>query len=232
MVTYRRHFNDDMDRVIAILDHANTLSGVASLVRDLRLSAIAMAVGAMDAYFCDAYADCLTAVLQTYVRGDWRGILPDVYSKVRLPGGIILSVKQTKRPLWRIRMAAEGIMEKDNMLDVSRFAPSLNGILDPSDKLWHSIMPDIVHKTSPDFTGIHKNVIKPSANQIDESTGTMKKKLSQIIQLRHDWIHNCGRPKEAIESYYNTDGKVRRPIEWIRTLVCTVDDHLQNKRLC
>ena len=62
--TARSHFDDDLARARALLCHAHPLP--ASVVRDdIMRAAWMMAVGAADAYFCDAYADLAARTLQT-----------------------------------------------------------------------------------------------------------------------------------------------------------------------
>ena len=67
--TFRRHFDEDIARAESLLDLSG---GRAPAIRkgsradDIRLSAVAMSVGAMDAYFCDAYVDCLARRLQSF----------------------------------------------------------------------------------------------------------------------------------------------------------------------
>ena len=70
MKTHRRFFREDFSRALAIADCAASLKQNSEvLARDLQLSAIAMAVGAMDACFSDLYVDCLAKVLQHFLSG-------------------------------------------------------------------------------------------------------------------------------------------------------------------
>ena len=106
-----KHFEEDMDRAWNLLQEARTLERAgrpSALHRDLRHAALAMAVGAMDAYLCDAYVDCLTSVLKAYTRGEWKGSLPGAYYKQPLPAGVVLDTSRQKRPRWALRMAARG----------------------------------------------------------------------------------------------------------------------------
>ncbi len=70
--TFRRHFDEDISRAESLLVLANGAAPVTRKGRradEIRLSAVAMAVGAMDAYFCDAYVDCLARRLQSFKSG-------------------------------------------------------------------------------------------------------------------------------------------------------------------
>lgn len=63
LTTARTHFDEDLARARALVRHAHPLP--ASVVRDdIMRAAWMMAVGATDAYFCDAYADLAARTLQ------------------------------------------------------------------------------------------------------------------------------------------------------------------------
>jgi hypothetical protein len=193
-----------------------------------------MAVGALDAYFCDAYADCLASVFQAFHRKDKRLLdgVPKKYLATKLPAEALLTRTYTRRPLWAVRMAAREHVKKMNMLDVEELSSFLNPNLPEGEQLWASVMRQIIKDTSKDFTGTTPtDAASISDKQLNSAIGSMKHGLKWMIQLRHDWAHNCGRPKYAIVPYYSTDLKTRRPIEWIRSVVTTVDDHLQNHRI-
>jgi hypothetical protein len=68
------HFNQDIARARAIVEHADPLpSGRPdeSLLRsDLLRSGWMFAVGALDAYFCDAYTDVVAATIISKKRHD------------------------------------------------------------------------------------------------------------------------------------------------------------------
>jgi len=61
------HFNDDIGRARAIVAHADPLPQTTDAERvlrsDLFRSAWMFAVGALDAYFCDAYTDVVAATI-------------------------------------------------------------------------------------------------------------------------------------------------------------------------
>src|ERR1700733_10013916 len=192
------------------------------LCRDLRLSSIALAVGALDAYLCDAYVDCLTAVLRAYTQGQWVGALPSAYSKQMLPAGEILKSTRQHRPLWRVRMAARKVMEKDNMLSLSRLEDSFNGILPNNQKLWLDFVPvlaahNLVRLTrhvAADLAALAGDALVRAKKQV---ASAVKMRLGRTIQIRHDWIHNCGRPRSAIHDL--THGQARARIRDIRLFV-------------
>ena len=67
-----QHFREDIARAEAIRAHASTLpegTGAERLLRsDLLRSSWMFAVGALDAYFCDAYTDLVAAAVNSKSR--------------------------------------------------------------------------------------------------------------------------------------------------------------------
>ena len=235
--TPRDHFDEDIERAFNLLEYAEDQDGQDDedrIAQDMRYSAIGMAVGAMDAYFCDAYVDCLTAVLQAYVRGDWDGDLPSKYKKQQLPAGEVLDQSRKDRPLWRLRMASRSVMEKNNMLSIGRIKRQFNGILPDSQKLWFRFVDKLINYDYRRFTSVDSNDIEGlSGPELRESRreaiNTFKERVGQTIQIRHDWIHNCGRPKSAINTigHYAALARIRE----IKILVTEFDDHIEAHRL-
>ena len=70
--TALQHFQDDISRAGAIIDHAHALPiGTAAeqtLRSDVLRSGWMFAVGALDAYFCDAYTDIVAATIISKTR--------------------------------------------------------------------------------------------------------------------------------------------------------------------
>jgi hypothetical protein len=194
-----------------------------------------MAVGSLDAYLCDAYVDCLTAVLRAYAQNTWVGKLPAAYAKQMLPAGEILKSTRRHRPLWRVRMAARKVMEKDNMLALSRIEDCFNGILPPAQKLWLALIPNLTahnlkrltKHNAADMAGFAAG--KPLEKAQKQVIAAVKARIGKIIQFRHDWIHNCGRPKTAIVDL--THGRAKARIRDIKLFIEDLDDHLTAHRL-
>jgi hypothetical protein len=137
-VRARTHFDEDILRAGAVLATAE-LNGLSESVRsDLRRNAVAAAVGALDAYLCDAYVDLLAGAL---VRARTNASsLPSAYRKELLPAGPLLAA-YNQRPNWGLRMAARLRMEKDNMLQIGRVPDMFNPALPNGQKLWNDLMP-------------------------------------------------------------------------------------------
>lgn len=235
--TARAHFDEDVKRSGAMLDQAEGLeeSGAEQrLCQDIRIAAIALSVGAMDAYLCDKYVDCLVTVLRAYQNGDWPGELPAFYSRERLPAGDVLDTSRKWRPAWGIRMAARNIMERDSMLSISRIDDMFNPILPTGQKLWSEFIGAMLAHGFKTLTGpktaaeIAALAGKDKENATKKAISTLKKRIGGVIQIRHDWVHSCARPKSGVAKY--TDGEARRRIRDVRLLVETFDDHIEAHR--
>jgi hypothetical protein len=235
--TFRTHFDNDITRAENILARSLAMQGGGEperLYKDIRLSSIALAVGALDAYLCDAYVDCLTAVLRAYSQGQWVGALPSTYSKQMLPAGEILKSTRLHRPQWRIRMAARKVIEKDNMLSLSRFEDCFNGILPNNRKLWLDFVPVLAAHNLVRLTRHVAADLAPLAGDAliqakKEVASAVTKRLGSTIQLRHDWIHNCGRPRNAIQDL--THGQASARVRDIRLFIEDLDNHLDSHRV-
>jgi len=231
------HFNEDIRRAEAMLDQAKVLERAGSdqrLCQDVRIAAIAFSVGAMDAYLRDKYVDCLTKVLRAYVEGVWPGDLPAAYKKERLPAGDVLDTSRKSRPAWGIRMAARSIMERDDLLSISRVEDMFNPVLPSGQKLWADFIGAMLDHGRKHLTGpmtaaeIAALAGKGKEAATKKAIYTLKKRIGAIIQIRHDWIHNCARPKTAIARF--TDGEARVRQGDIRLFVETFDDHVEAHR--
>jgi hypothetical protein len=233
--TFRRHFDEDIMRVESLLALAN---GAAPAIRkgnradDIRLAAVAMAVGAMDAYFCDAYVDCLAKRLQSFKSGVLD--LPESYGRRNLPTAALLSPPQNLRPNWSLRMAARNVMERENVLDLDRVTELFNPILPKGERLWSNVMDRIIDRDWRRLTGISKKDYRalPGRDQLNArktAVGVMKGRVGETIQFRHDWIHNCGRPKIAIQRL--TSGQAKARVREVRAVIEGVDEHLMTHRV-
>ncbi len=231
------HFTEDITRSRSLLNHANSLERSRRsnrLVNDIRLASVALAVGSMDAYLCDKYSDSLACVLQAYVQNSWKGRLPAEYARKELPAGEVLSTARKVRPLWSIRMASKKIMEKNSMLSISRLDDYFNGNLPTGKKIWLDFIPSLVAHNrkrltkyaSTDLVGISGGQL---INRKKEAIAATKKRISSIIQRRHDWIHNCARPKNAIQQINNNSAE--NMIEDIETFVNDLDSYIEKNRV-
>lgn len=235
--TAKIHFDSDIQRSFELLEKARQMEmagDTGQLMKDIRGAALAFSVGAMDAYLCDKYVNCLSAALQAYSDESWRGAFPSAYAKQTLPIGEILDRTRAHRPNWGITMAVRSIMEKDNMYSLTRLEGAFNGILPDSQKLWQSIVPQLaalerkrftLHVTS-DLAGLSG---KPLHDKQKEVVSNVKRRIGASVQFRHDWIHNCSRPKGAITTW--TYGESRAAMNEVKSFVEIFDAHIEAYRL-
>ena len=109
------HFGEDVARARAIVAHADPLPAATPaeqmLRSDLLRSAWMFSVGALDAYFCDAYTDMVAAWTVCYETAQAGKIIVSVVASVHRRSlnsynpGLSLSGRWSKTPI--IRLSAE-----------------------------------------------------------------------------------------------------------------------------
>src|SRR5438093_7247905 len=114
-----QYFKDDISRAEAIRAHADTLptgTEPEQLLRsDLLRSAWMFAVGALDAYFCDAYTDVVAATANSKSRQPTI-ILPEWVYDIKFPIRAVL--EEYDNANWRWRMAARKMMARENVISL------------------------------------------------------------------------------------------------------------------
>ena len=210
---------------------ATTDELATSLAADLRRQAVALAVGALDAYFCDAYVDVLAGSLGKAKAGTRS--LPSAYKKELLPAGAMLAA-YNNRPNWGLRMAARERMEKDNMLRLSRIKEMFNPVLPGPAKLWDSLMPRyraLNRKRLTKYTHVEiaSKTGTAESDALGASRAALMTRMGAIVQRRHDIVHNCDRPKQSLLSL--TPITASRMVADVRSFVEIFDDHLAQHRL-
>jgi hypothetical protein len=84
-----------------------------------------MAVGASDAYFCDAYGDLLARALRA--KSIQPGVqIPDRLNNLKVP---VITVLSGTHEGWRWRMAARELIEKENVLALKKIRELFNHFL-------------------------------------------------------------------------------------------------------
>jgi hypothetical protein len=216
------HFNEDIDRAAAL--HAQAVAMPAGLVRDdILRAAWMMAVGACDAYFSDAYADLVSRTLQA--RSLYSAMaIPDKMNNLRIPVVAVLRETRTYGG-WRWRMAARELIEDENVLSLKKIKELFNQFFPDGGKLMTTatIEPWIVHTDARvRHFGITRSAYralgssaKPSAR--GRALEKFQTYFAKIFQRRHDCIHNCDRPKMALQAIGATT--VEKRIEDITFLV-------------
>jgi len=230
--TPRRHLESDLDRVDALFAEGEQIAddGVRG---DVYRHCVAIAVGAMDAYLCDAYAHLLVSTIRAFNDGKITR-LPKAYANESLPVGPLLGKNYTHRQQWALRMAVRQRMEKDNMLRVSRARTAFNPALPTGQKLWGDIIFDYARLR-------RKRLTKWTANEIHAASGSARDKMKKaawgrltrrignIVQRRHDIVHNCDRPKQAPQRM--SRGTAKAMIADVRDFVIILDNHLTKHRI-
>src|SRR5881398_2315297 len=104
---------------MAIVAHAGPLPRTSAaeqrLRSDLLRSAWMLAVGALDAYFCDAYTDLVTATANSKSRQPAIA-LPEWVYDIKVPTRAVL--EQYDNANWRWRMAARKMMERETVISL------------------------------------------------------------------------------------------------------------------
>jgi hypothetical protein len=127
-VTALNHFQHDVARAKAIVSHATLLPAATvaeqALRSDLLRSAWMFVIGALDAYFCDAYTDVVAATIISKSRQD-AVTLPDFFYEIRFPVRAILE-PYTNNENWRWRMAARKMMQRETVLSLETIQKLFN----------------------------------------------------------------------------------------------------------
>jgi hypothetical protein len=216
------HFKEDVARAAALHAHAEPMA--AGIVRnDILRAAWMMAVGACDAYFSDAYADLVSRTLQAKALHPAMAI-PDRMNNLKIPVIAVIGEGRTYGG-WRWRMAARELIEDENVLSLKKIKELFNQFFPDGGKLMttSTIEPWMLHRDARirQF-GISKTAYRALAAG---AKGSAKAKaldkfqthFADIFQRRHDCIHNCDRPKVALQPI--TAATVEKRIEDVSFLV-------------
>ena len=236
--TALNHFQQDIARTGAVVAHAAPLPVVTlaeQLLRgDLLRNGWMMAVGALDAYFCDAYTDVVAATIIAKSRHPALP-LPEFFQDIRFPVRAILE-PYARNVNWRWRMAARQMMERENVLSLPTIQTLFNKFFRSGQKLFRDLLPGwIVH------AGIgHRRLFGIAASRLNAlpvnlrgpaiagAQAQMEKRFREIFQRRHDCIHNCDRPRVKPQTL-DSVGVVVRVIEDVEFLVRRCDEHLNSE---
>ena len=227
--TAKAHFDEDIERACEIRDHADGLPE-SRLKGDLLRSAWMISVGGADAFYCDAYADLVSRTLRAKTHQS-SGHLPDRLGGLRVP---IVAVLNTANS-WQWRMAARELIEKESVLSIKEIKSLLNLFCRANHKLLtkDTIEPWVLHADARQrhfgtlraaynaTTGSGRNKAKETALE------KFGKRIQVLFQRRHDCIHNCDRPKLAIQPI--TIDATSKTIEDITFLVGRSTEHLRGE---
>ncbi|WP_162299657.1 hypothetical protein [Marinospirillum perlucidum] len=235
--TAKKHFDEDLSRANALLSQAHGMPHTTPqeklLREDLLRSSLMYGVGAVDAYFCDAYADLVARILRAKtLQGNVS--IPRGVQNIVLPVSALFS-SQTQRDNWKWRMAARGIVEKDNVLSLSKIQKLLNPFFRTGNKLFDPVVIDslvVSHNAPNRVTGITRSEYRRRTDQpLDSARKSIRKKInerySKIFQRRHDCIHNCDRPKQSIQTI--SYARAEKVIKDLNLLVSVIDQHIESE---
>lgn len=227
------HFREDVDRARAIIRTAVALPHITpaeSLLRgDLFRSAWMFAVGAVDAYFCDAYSDIVAATLIAKSLHP-SAELPAFFQEIRLPVRAILR-PYPARPNWRWRMASRELMENASVLSTSAIRTLFNKFLPTGRKLFQEVLPEWMSRADSNGFLFLIGPVEFSAlggaprNQaVSAASASMIERLDSIFQRRHDCIHNCDRPRSRPQPVPSAAG-INRVVDDVVYFVSLCDEH-------
>lgn len=234
--TPNKHFSDDISRAFELIDHAGTLQG--SILRDdIARASWTMSVGAVDAFFCDAYADlCARALQAKQIQHSVK--LTDRILGLRVPA--IAAIRPAPTDNWRWRMVARGIIEKQSVLSLKEIKDLFNGFCRGGHKVFCSSNFDswIVHRdarqrvfgiTASDYSRLAGSA---KAHQREKSRDRFDTRYSQIFQRRHDCVHNCDRPKVAVNGAGLSGAQVSKIIDDLCFLVARFSEVITDEFPC
>jgi hypothetical protein len=233
--TALNHFQQDIARTSTIVAHAAYLpDGTLAeqlLLRDLLRGGWMFAVGALDAYFCDAYTDVVAATIIAKSRHPALP-LPEFFHEIRFPVRAILE-PYANNVNWRWRMAARKMMARENVLSLPAIQTLFNKFFRSGQKFFRDLLPNwIVHG------GIgHRRLFALSATRFNalpanlrgqavaDAQTQMEERFRAIFQRRHDCVHNCDRPKVKPQPLHSAT-VVAQVIEDVEFLVRRCDEHI------
>ena len=234
------HFKEDVARSRAIVAHADPLTQTTEADRllrsDLLRGAWMFAVGALDAYFCDAYTEVVAATIFSKSRHSTM-MLPPFFIRIEFPVRAILE-SYAKNTNWRWRMAAREMMTRENVLKLDRIRELFNGFCRDGNKLFADVMDAwIMHPnarrrlfgiTASDYLTLNpagKDAARKAARRQMEKRFFEEDSPRSIFQRRHDCIHNCDRPRTTPQPLEKADTVVK-VIEDVEFLVNRCDEHI------
>jgi len=227
------HFTEDARRARAILTLADTLPATNDaeilLRADPHRSAWMFAVGALDAYFCDAYTDIVAASLSAKSRQSSM-VLPEFFYGIKLPVRAILEPYTNQN--WRWRMAARKMMEKENVLSFDTIKGYFNKFFRPKQKFFIDLLDTWMRRAdakirlfgvnSAQYLAIPTDKLQEEARKA--AMTKMSDRFEEIFQRRHDCIPNCDRPKYRPQDILS--GHVLKTIQDVEFFVSRCDEHI------
>lgn len=200
--TAKAHFDEDMSRAQALVDSVEADQVPMAVSGDVLRAAWMMGVGALDAYFSDAYADLVARTLRAKERQPTIEI-PDRLNTLKIP---VLAVLNTGG--WKWRMAARELIEDENVLSIKKIRSLFNHFFLGEGKIISNatVCQWMAHRDakrrcfgmSP--TAFRQLTGRPKSTAVEVGMRSLMTRFEEIFQRRHDCIHNCDRPRIAIQT--------------------------------
>jgi hypothetical protein len=187
------------------------------------------AVGALDAYFCDAYTDLVAATASSKSRQD-SITLPEWVHDIKIPIRAVLENYDYAN--WRWRMAARKMMERENVISLSAIQSLFNKFFRKGHKFFGDALDSWI--TGADsrirLFGIsaadYQALTDHGKNKARENAiERFEDRFRGIFQRRHDCIHNCDRPRISPQPL-DKSGTVVKVIQDVEYLVNRCDEHI------
>ncbi|MCU0731064.1 MAG: hypothetical protein MUE84_05690 [Hyphomonas sp.] len=220
LTTALKHFNEDLERATGLCSHAAALPA-GSVRDDILRAGWMMSVGACDAYFSDAYGDLIARTLRAKELQP-AVVIPDRLNDLKVP---VTAILRESKGGWRWRMAARELIEEENVLSLEKIKKLFNHFFRKSHKLLiaGTIEPWILHKEARSrlfgITPTEYRALTPKlqSSARESALDHFEEHFQMIFQRRHDCIHNCDRPKMALQPI--TVSNVEKRLEDISFLV-------------
>jgi len=187
------------------------------------------AVGTLDAYYCDAYADLIAATASSKSRQP-AITLPEWFYEIKFPLRAILEPYRNSN--WRWRMAARKMMERETVISLATIERLFNRFFRKGHKFFRDLLDGWI--TEPEaivrLLGVSRAAYL-AMNDADKhlarrkSINQLEERFQAIFQRRHDCIHNCDRPRVSPQKLA-TSGTVLKVIQDIEYLVNRSDEHI------
>jgi hypothetical protein len=196
---------------------------------DLLRGAWMFAVGALDAYFCDAYTDLVAATINSKSRQTTIA-LPDSFYEIKFPIKAIL--EEYANPNWRWRMAARKMMERENVLSLSTIQKLFNKFLRKGQKLFGDVLhtwmihPEAKKRLFAITTSAYRAMSAQQQNDARQAAlQQLEDRFAQLFQRRHDCIHSCDRPRVSPQRL-DVSGTVLKVVQDVEFMVNRCDEHI------
>lgn len=227
------HFQEDIARARAIVTHADSLPRATvaeQLLRsDLLRSAWMFAVGALDAYFCDAYTDVVAATASSKSRQP-QIALPEWAYDIKFPLRAV--IEEYDNANWRWRMAARKMMEREHVISLSAIQTLFNKFCRAGHRLFRDLLDAWMSRPDAKIRlfGISRTdylaMTDPDKHTARETAiDRFEERFRTIFQRRHDCIDNCDRPRMSPQPL-GKGGTVWKVIQDVEFFVSRCDEHI------